>query len=234
MARFRTIRREFAVLCATVCVLLAAAHLAAAGGLPKGFVYVDAVIPDALYEVRYFTKNNFVGERIDGYLAPRVILTTPAATALAAVQADLAPFGLTLKIFDGFRPQRAVDHFVRWGKNLADTRMKAAYYPEVDKKNLFRDGYIATKSGHSRGSTVDLTIVANDTGRELDMGTPFDFFGTLSWPENMAQPPHVRANRALLRHVMARHGFRHLKEEWWHFTLNNEPYPEIYFNFTVQ
>ncbi|MGE4506222.1 MAG: M15 family metallopeptidase, partial [Desulfovibrionaceae bacterium] len=141
---------------------------------------------------------------------------------------------LGLKVFDAYRPQRAVDHFVRWAEDLADTRMKAEFYPGVDKENLFRDGFIAARSGHSRGSTVDLTIIDLASGAELDMGTPFDFFGPESWPGNPAMPALVRANRALLQRVMAAHGFRHLREEWWHFTLNGEPHPDTYFDFPVR
>ncbi|MBI9081832.1 MAG: M15 family metallopeptidase [Pseudodesulfovibrio sp.] len=202
--------------------------------MPKGFVHVETVIPDALYEVRYYTDNNFIGERIDGYHAPRVILTTQAAKALAQVQDQLRPFGLGIKIFDGYRPQQAVDHFVRWAKDIANTRMKASFYPNVDKKNLFRDGFIAEKSSHTRGSTVDLTLVSVDTGTELDMGTSFDYFGLKSWPDNKTMSPQIRANRALLRSVMAHQGFNPLKEEWWHFTLKNEPYPSTFFNFPIQ
>lgn len=218
-------------------MLLAAvlmAPSALAGALPDGFSYVSETTPTATLEVRYFTNNNFVGAPIDGYLAPKVILTTPAAEALARVQADLEPFGLGIKVFDGYRPQRAVDHFVRWGKDLDDTRMKQQFYPDVDKQNLFRDGYIAEKSGHSRGSTVDLTIIDLNSGLELDMGTPFDYFGPASWPGNPDMSTEIRSNRALLQSVMIRNGFRPLKEEWWHFTLVNEPHPDTYFDFPVQ
>lgn len=212
-------------------LLLPVSH---AFALQNGFSYVSETVPGAVIDVRYFGANNFVGEPIDGYTAPRVILTTAAAEALAKVQMDLAPFGLGLKVFDGYRPQRAVDHFVRWGKDLTDTRMKAQFYPDVDKKDLFKDGYIAEKSGHSRGSTVDLTIIDLASGKALDMGTPFDFFGPKSWPANRQMSPQVRANRGLLRAVMARHGFKPLKEEWWHFTLKQEPFPDTYFDFPIQ
>ncbi|GAB7021515.1 M15 family metallopeptidase [Salidesulfovibrio brasiliensis] len=215
-------------------VLLSALAGAAESGIPDGFVYVATAVPDAVLEVRYYGENNFVGERIDGYLAPKVILTRQAASALAGVQAELRPFGLGLKLFDGYRPQRAVDHFVRWAADLSDTRNKSRFYPGVDKKNLFRDGYIAAKSGHSRGSTIDLTIVDSETGDELDMGTPFDFFGPKSWPKNAAMSAEVRSNRALLRSVMERHGFKPYEAEWWHFTLAEEPHPDTYFDFPVQ
>jgi len=207
------------------------------GTLPRGFVYADAVIPDLRLDLRYAGSHNFVGEPIDGYLKQRCILTREAAEALRKVQEELRPFGLGLKVFDCYRPQRAVDHFVRWAGNLGDTRMKAEFYPEVDKKNLFRDGYIAAKSSHSRGSTVDLTIVSlkgDDAGRELDMGSGFDFFGLPSWPDNPGTASPSRAHRLLLRTVMEKHGFKPYPQEWWHFTLKPEPWPETYFNFPVR
>lgn len=214
------------------CLLNAAAVQASA--FPDAFCYLDVVIPDAVYDMRYFGNNNFVGEKIDGYERPRFILTKVAAYALLKVQRDLSAFGLGLKFFDGYRPQMAVDHFVRWAEDLKDVRMKGQFYPEVAKENLFRDGYIAARSGHSRGSTVDLTLINLESGRELNMGTPFDFFSHLSWPESMKMPAQIRANRALLREVMVRYGFRPLKEEWWHFTLDNEPFPDTYFNFPIR
>ncbi|WP_319583323.1 M15 family metallopeptidase [uncultured Pseudodesulfovibrio sp.] len=201
---------------------------------PEGFVTLNEFLPSASYDVKYYTGDNFVGKRVDGYEAPKVLVTIEAAKALKAVQAEVSRFGLSLKFFDGYRPQRAVDHFVRWAADLEDTRTKAAHYPDVDKRNLFRDGYIAARSGHSRGSTVDLTLVDKATGQELDMGTPFDFFGLESWPEATDFPPQIRANRALLRAVMIGHGFKPYEAEWWHFTLREEPYPETYFNFPIQ
>nr|WP_287410998.1 M15 family metallopeptidase [Pseudodesulfovibrio sp.] len=206
---------------------------ASADSLPDGFVRLNQFIPDATYDVRYYNGHNFVGVKIDGYTAPVVIITIQAATALKQVQTDLKPFNLGLKIFDGYRPQKAVDHFARWAKDINDTRTKPEFYPDVDKRHLFRDGYIAAKSGHSRGSTVDLTIIDLTTKTELDMGTTFDFFGPKSWPDNKSMSPKVRANRALLQSIMRNNGFKHLKEEWWHFTLKNEPYTNTYFNFPI-
>lgn len=202
--------------------------------LPDGFVHLEEVVPEVVIDARYAGDNNFAGRRVDGYQANTVILTQPAAEALARVSEDLAAFGLGLKVFDGFRPQRAVDHFVRWAADLSDQSTKAQHYPEVEKEHLFRDGYIAERSGHSRGSTVDLTIIDLATGEELPMGTPFDYFGPESWPSYRELPTQQRAFRALLQQVMTRHGFRPLKEEWWHFTLENEPYPETYFDFPVE
>jgi len=205
--------------------------------LPAGFVYVDEVVPGIKVELRYYTDYNFVGKRVDGYVAPRCILTREAAEALKGVQQDLNVFSLGLKVYDAYRPQQAVDHFVRWGKDLGDTRMKKVFYPNVEKSRVFKEGYIAEKSGHSRGSTVDLTIVpldAKDSDQGLDMGTGFDYFGPQSWPDNAEVGPSTRAHRMLLKLVMEKHGFKPYDKEWWHFTLKNEPYPETFFNFPVR
>jgi D-alanyl-D-alanine dipeptidase len=203
---------------------------------PAGFVNVNDAVPGVRTELRYFTKDNFVGERIDGYEADSCYISADAANALAEVQKELEAFGLGLKVFDAYRPQRAVDHFVRWAEDLADTRMKAKYYPGVEKKHLFRDGYIAAKSGHSRGSTVDLTIVSLGPGDpvELDMGTGWDYFGPRSWPASLDVSPQQRANRMLLQSLMVKHGFKPLAEEWWHFTLKDEPFPKTYFDFVIE
>lgn len=214
--------------------VLGSLSLAADSTSSEGFVNVQEVIPDIRTEVRYFTADNFVGAPIAGYQAAVILISVEAAAALRDIQADLAPFNLGLKIFDAYRPQQAVDHFVRWAEDLQDQRMKLQFYPQVEKRNLFRDGYIASRSGHSRGSTVDLTLVDSHTGAELDMGTPWDYFDTSSWPDSSAVTAQQRANRLLLRSVMTRHGFRPLAEEWWHFTLNDEPYPDTYFNFPVE
>lgn len=202
--------------------------------MPAGFVKLNEYLPSATYDVRYYGEHNFVGERITGYNAPVVILSLPAARNLGKVQEDLKPFGLGLKIFDGYRPQRAVNHFVRWANNINDTKTKLEFYPDVEKQHLFRDGYIAAKSGHSRGSTVDVTIIDLESSKELDMGTPFDFFGLESWPDNHSMAQQIRTNRALLQNVMMRNGFKPYEAEWWHFTLEDEPYPETYFDFVVE
>lgn len=205
--------------------------------LPQGFVYLNAVIPDIRVVMRYSGSHNFVGQRIDGYLAPRAILTREAANALAQVQAELRPFGLGLLVFDAYRPQRAVDHFVRWARDLQDHRMKAEFYPGVAKQDLFREDYIAARSSHSRGSTVDLTLVALDApsgDSGLDMGTGFDFFGPESWPDYKGISPAQRAHRLLLRTLMQKHGFTPYPKEWWHFTLADEPFPDTWFDFPVQ
>ena len=202
--------------------------------LPKGFVYVNEVIPSIVLEIRYYGEENFIGEPIMGYHAPQAILSYKATMALQKVQQSLASFGLGLKVFDAYRPQKAVDHFVRWGRDLANTKMKDRYYPTVEKKNLFKEGYIATQSGHSRGSTVDVTIIDLSSHEELDMGSPFDLFDKQSWVYYTGITPQQRANRMLLHTLMVAHGFRSLKEEWWHFTLQDEPYKTRYFDFDVE
>lgn len=206
---------------------------------PASFVDVSTVVPNLVADLRYLTANNFVGEKIDGYEKPVCLLTREAANALAAVARDLEPKGLALKVFDCYRPVRAVAHFARWARNIADIKTKAEYYPELDKRNLFRDGYLAARSGHSRGSTVDLTLVRlaieSELGPvELDMGTPFDFFSARSWPGNTSISAQAQGNRRILRDAMQRRGFRGHAKEWWHFTLANEPFPETYFDFPVR
>lgn len=221
--------------------------------LPKemdrsGFVVLTDVVADAILEVRYYGTYNFVGARIDGYHEPTALLTRQAADSLLAVSNELKSMGYRLKIYDAYRPQEAVDHFVRWGADLADTVMRPYFYPYVDKSRLFELDYIAEKSGHSRGSTLDLTIFDMRTGKEVDMGGGHDWFGRESHPDfcgNIASEtwhaengawtltPEQFANRMLLRKVMMKHGFKPYECEWWHFTLANEPYPDTYFNFPV-
>ena len=220
-----------------IFLLLAFSRAAWTDQLPKGFVYLEEVSPDVMIDLRYFTNDNFIGERIDGYSASRCILTQEAARALRKVQEDLKPFGLGLKIYDAYRPKRAVDHFVRWAKDLQDTRMKSRYYPDIEKKNLFPQGYIAEKSNHSRGSTVDLTLVSLDSersGGELDMGTGFDLFSPKSRLDNLSMSTDQRAHRLLLQSLMKKHGFDPYPQEWWHFTLRKEPFPDTYFDFPVR
>lgn len=202
--------------------------------LPDGFVYVDTLIPDIDVELRYFTTNNFVGDTIDGYKVNRLILTKAAAEKLKLVQDDLQQQNLCLKVYDGYRPQRAVNHFIRWAKDLNDTIKKQQFYPEVDKRNLFKSGYIASRSGHSRGSTLDLTIANGETGEPLDMGSPFDFFGEESWVAEDELTEKQRENRQLLQTVMIKHNFRNYPKEWWHFTLRWEPFPKTYFDFEIE
>lgn len=201
--------------------------------MADGFVELSAVIPGIKIDPRYFGSDNFLGAPVEGYNAAKVILSEAAAKALATVHAQLSEFGLGLMVFDGYRPQRAVDHFVRWARDLDDTKMKQRYYPRVEKKNLFSEGYIAERSGHSRGSTVDLTVIDKATGQQLDMGTSWDFFDLRSWPSSTEPNSQQRANRLLLQSAMMKGGFRPLTEEWWHFTLEDEPFPDTYFDFII-
>jgi D-alanyl-D-alanine dipeptidase len=205
-----------------------------AQNLPKNFVYLADVDKSIQKELRYLSNNNFIGKPIDGYINDCVIVSKPTAKALKQIQEKLKKEGLSLKIFDAYRPQQAVDHFVRWAKVLNDTLMKKQYYPKVQKSQLFNLGYIASKSGHTRGSTVDLTIVDLKTGKELDMGSPYDFFGVRSHPFYRKISEKQKENRMLLRRIMLKNGFKPYDNEWWHFTLKEEPYPKTYFNFTVE
>lgn len=200
----------------------------------SGFVLVSDIIPDAVLDIRYYTTFNFLGERVDGYEEPVALMTKEAASALKAVSDEAIEKGYRLKIFDAYRPQCAVDHFARWAEKLRELAMKEYFYPEIDKSRLFDEGFVALKSGHSRGSTVDLTLLDMATQKDLDVGGTFDYFGSLSWSQNTeAITPQQAANRKLLRELMISHGFHPLKEEWWHFTLDNEPYPDTYFTFPV-
>lgn len=202
--------------------------------LPDGFVYVKEKIPGIKTELRYFTNNNFVGQKIDGYNKDVCILSRQATNALKKVQDDLKTFNLSLKIYDAYRPQRAVNHFMKWAKDLNDTIKKREYYPEVDKKDLFKDQYIASKSRHSSGSTLDVTLVDLETGFELDMGTPYDYFGPQSWIHFMRLTTQQKANRMLLQTIMTKHGFRPYPWEWWHFTLRGEPFKNLHYDFPVE
>ena len=197
------------------------------------FVLLSEAVPDAILEIRYYSTYNFVGDRIDGYEEPTALLTKEAATALKEVSDDLVAKGYRLKIFDAYRPQKAVTNFMNWAKDIDDTRMKEYFYPELDKSVLFDQGYIAEKSGHSRGSTVDLTLFDMKTEKEVDMGGTFDYFGELSHPDYTNITEEQYKNRMILREAMLAHGFKPLDEEWWHFTLKDEPFPDTYFTFPV-
>lgn len=202
--------------------------------LPKGFTYLSSIDSSIQLELRYLSTDNFLGTPVDGYKKDTCIMTLPAAKALKEVQSKLAKFGLGLKIYDAYRPQQAVDHFVRWAKVMNDTLQKKKYYPNVDKKDLFNLGYIASRSGHTRGSTVDLTTIDLKTNEELDMGSTWDFFGVPSHPDYPKINKEQRANRLLLRNLMLQAGFKPYEQEWWHFTLENEPFPNTYFNFPIK
>ena len=202
--------------------------------MPADFVVLADVVPDIIQEIRYHSSFNFVGTRVDGYEAPVALATRPAAEALKKVSDELKAKGYRLKIYDTYRPQRAVNHFIRWAEAVSDTLMKPYFYPELDKSVLFDQGYICARSGHSRGSTIDLTLFDMSTGQEVDMGGNFDYFGRLSHPDYEGVTPEQMANRMLLREAMLRHGFNPLAEEWWHFTLKDEPYPDTYFDFPIR
>lgn len=217
-----------------VIFFLISIYVTAQDQLPSGFVYVESYIPGIKVDMRYCGSNNFVGKPIEGYTREVVILTKAAAMALKKVQSELAPYNLSLLVYDAYRPQRAVNHFLKWARDLNDTLNKSSYYPDIPKSELFKKEYIATRSGHSKGSTLDITIVDSKTCKPLDMGTPYDFFGEESWGSYTALTPQQLANRMLLKKLMQKHGFRPYKQEWWHFTLNNEPFPDTYFDFIVK
>jgi D-alanyl-D-alanine dipeptidase len=212
----------------------------------EGFVNLTDAVPDAILEIRYYSTYNFVGMRIDGYEEPTALLTRRAADSLRAVSDDLKQMGYRLKIYDAYRPQCAVDHFVRWAADVNDTLMKPYFYPDLDKKVLFPQGYIAERSGHTRGSTVDLTLFDMKKEKEVDMGGTFDWFGHESHPTFGGNPETFQYksnkrltaeqfnNRMILRKAMMRHGFKPISTEWWHFTLKNEPYPDTFFTFPVK
>jgi len=197
------------------------------------FVLLTDVVPDAILEIRYYSTYNFVGDRIDGYEEPIALITKEAAVKLKEVSDELVKKGYRLKIFDAYRPQKAFTHFINWAKNIEETKMKEYFYPNLDKSVLFDQGYIAEKSGHSRGSTVDLTLFDMKTEKEVDMGGTFDYFGELSHPDYKDITEEQYNNRMILREAMTNHGFKPLVEEWWHFTLENEPYSDTYFTFPV-
>lgn len=201
---------------------------------PEGFVYIHEAVPTAQYEIRYAGEHNFIGSPIDGYEKPVALMTKEAAAALKKASEKLESQGYVLKIFDAYRPQRAVNQFIAWARDPKDVKMKEEFYPEVDKRDLFKLGYIASKSGHSRGSTIDLTIIEKATGKEVDMGSPYDFFGEISHHGAQNITPQQTRNRELLMRAMQQAGFRAYPEEWWHYTLKNEPYPETYYDFPVK
>ena len=199
-----------------------------------GFVSLAEAAPDVILEIRYYSTYNFVGERVDGYEEPCALMTKEAAEALNNAAAEAEEQDYRLKVYDAYRPQMAVDHFVRWAEDVDDTAMKAYFYPELDKSVLFDQGYIDAKSGHSRGSTIDLTLFDMDTGKEVDMGGTFDYFGELSHPDYVGDLTQEQIdNRNTLRDIMVDNGFKPLDTEWWHFTLVDEPYPDTYFTFPV-
>ncbi len=200
---------------------------------PSGFVVLADYVPHIVQEIRYYSTYNFIGERIDGYEEPCALLTIEAARALKSVSSEMLVQGYRLKVFDAYRPGRAVRQFVLWGIEDQDIRMKPYFYPELEKQQLFSKGYIASQSSHSRGSTVDLTLLDMTTGKELDMGSPFDLFSEVSHPDYKGITLEQYENRMRLQRVMVRNGFEPIDCEWWHFSLVQEPYPDTYFDFPV-
>ena len=200
---------------------------------PSAFVLLADYVPAIIQEIRYYSTYNFIGDRIDGYEEPCAILTMEAARALKSVSNEMNVMGYRLKVFDAYRPAAAVKHFVLWGLEDTDVRMKPFFYPDLDKEELFMRGYIASRSSHSRGSTVDLTLFDMRTGKELDMGSPFDYFSEVSHPDYTGITKEQYENRMLLRTAMLRNGFEPYDCEWWHFTLRDEPFPDTYFEFPV-
>lgn len=228
-----------------------------AGELPDGFVYITDIIPDIELDIRYCSNNNFLGVRVDGYNAPVGIVTEKAALALVEVQTELKSFGFGLKLYDAYRPQQAVDHFVRWAADFGDTLTKREFYPTLEKPVLLEEVYIATRSSHTRGSAVDLTIIAlppaqqpvfdiaaqcdcsqgstaGERDNSIDMGSGFDCFHEISHTANPDLTEQQRANRLLLKSIMEKYGFKNYAKEWWHFNYKDEPFPDTYFNFPVE
>ena len=200
---------------------------------PSGFVLLPDYVPGIVQEIRYYSTYNFIGDRIDGYEEPIALLTKEAARALKAVAGEVNSQGYRLKVFDAYRPACAVRHFVLWGIEDLDLRMKPYFYPDLEKQELFKRGYIAKQSSHSRGSAVDLTLLDMRTGKEVDMGSPFDLFSEVSHPDSDKVSDKQHENRMFLQKAMTRNGFLPIDCEWWHFSLENEPYPETYFEFPV-
>ena len=200
---------------------------------PSGFVLLADYVPSIVQEIRYYSTYNFIGDKIDGYEQPCAIITIEAARALKTVSNELNVQGYRMKVFDCYRPACAVKHFVMWGIEDTDVRMKEYFYPDLVKQELFSKGYVASKSSHSRGSTIDLTLLDMKTGKEVDMGGPFDYFSELSHPDYRGITEEQYENRMILQNAMVRNGFAPIDCEWWHFMLKDEPYPDTYFEFPV-
>ncbi|WP_293918467.1 MULTISPECIES: M15 family metallopeptidase [unclassified Sphingobacterium] len=226
--------KKISILSLLILGTLSCASIHVVQKLPDGFVYIHKLIPNIQYDIRYAGDHNFTGKKIKSYNKEVAILSKPAARALKNVQRELNRQGLGLKIFDAYRPQTAVDNFKEWALIIEDTLAKKEFYPDIDKKDLFQSGYIAEKSGHSRGSTVDLTIIYSKSKLELDMGSPFDYFGTASHHDYSDLTGRQKENRKILKTIMEKYGFKSYQKEWWHYTLKDEPYPNEYFNFPVE
>ena len=215
-----------------IIVLCAFYYIFLNNNLEDGFVYLNDIDDSIIVDLKYYSSENFTGRFVDGYLANKAILTNEAGLALSNAQKDFNKLGYSLILYDAYRPQSAVDFFVRWSTNLNDTLFKNLYYPDIKKSNLFKLGYIAYKSGHSRGSTIDVSLVDITTNKEIDMGTIFDYFGIEShtFYDNLTE--NQKANRLLLYEIMSNNGFQNYSKEWWHYTLKNEPFQK-YFDFLI-
>ena len=215
-----------------IIVLCAFYYIFLNNNLEDGFVYLKDIDDSIIVDLKYYSSENFTGRFVDGYLANKAILTNEAGIALSNAQKDFNKLGYSLILYDAYRPQSAVDFFVRWSTNLNDTIFKNLYYPDIKKSNLFKLGYIAYKSGHSRGSTIDVSLVDITTNKEIDMGTIFDYFGIEShtFYDNLTE--NQKANRLLLYEIMSNNGFQNYSKEWWHYTLKNEPFQK-YFDFLI-
>lgn len=203
-------------------------------GLPEGFLYVDDVLGDCIVDAKYAGTDNFMGRPADGYNQPLVVVTKEAAERLVGAAEILRRQGYVMKFFDCFRPQRAVNDFMRWGDIVEDDRMKPIHFPNVNKADMFDLGYICRKSGHSRGCAVDLTIVDTKTWQELDMGSIFDFMDVRSHHGAASITPEQEKNRNILRDAMLANRFKLYHEEWWHYIVDPEPYPDTYFDFPIE
>ena len=201
--------------------------------LEDGFVYLKDIDDSVIVDLKYYSSENFTGQLVEGYHSNTAILTNEAASALSNAQDDFNKLGYSLILYDAYRPQRAVDFFVQWSKNHNDTINKRIYYPNIKKSELFKSGYIAYKSGHSRGSTVDVSLVEISTNKELDMGTIFDYFGVESHTFSVDITEKQKSNRLILYEIMSQNGFKNYPKEWWHFTLEKEPFKK-YFDFLVK
>ena len=201
--------------------------------LEAGFVYLKDIDDSIVVNLKYYSSENFTGQFVEGYHSNTAILTKESALALSNAQDDFNKLGYSLILYDAYRPQRAVNFFVQWSKNLNDTINKRIYYPNIKKSELFEFGYIAYKSGHSRGSTVDVSLIEISTNKELDMGTIFDYFGVESHTFFDDISENQKSNRLILYEIMSNNGFKNYSKEWWHFTLENEPHKK-YFDFLVK
>ena len=197
------------------------------------FIDIKEFIPTIIIDLKYASDDNFTGRVVKGYESPKCLLTFEAARSLKIIQTTLKNSGYSLKIYDAYRPQRSVNHFINWSKNQSDTLKKSYFYPNILKSNLFELGYIATKSSHSRGSTVDITLVDISSGKEIDMGSPYDFFGLESSHDYENISITQKNNRKLLLDLMTKNGFSSYSKEWWHYTFIDEPFPTTYFDFTI-